>query len=151
MNPNEALTAALTAAINEALVATLNTALNAVRNADPNAAPNAVLTAALTAALKAIPNAALDAAPNPSLDNIVTRLQAHYQRATYGAVGGVVHRLPLSVMTGRLHNHINSWVVNLKTHLPTDYLLDEQHPQLEVNKHVIETLEELLEWLDAHP
>ena len=59
--------------------------------------------------------------PNPTLDQILDELDAARQRATYGAVAAVVGASPRALMAGRERNQRHSWVVNLKSGLPTDY------------------------------
>ncbi|HEX8200464.1 MAG TPA: hypothetical protein VF590_08250 [Isosphaeraceae bacterium] len=84
------------------------------------------------------------------LDHIVELLERNEQPATYGAVGGVVGVHHKVVMAGRPRNPRNSWVVDKKTRVPTDYEPHEIHPTLAravQEKRVIETPEELDEWL----
>ncbi len=88
------------------------------------------------------------------LDNIVERLERHEQATTYGAVGGVVGVHHKVVMAGRPRNHRNSWVVNKKTRVPTNYEPNDIHPAQAKSieqKGVIETPEELDDWLAGCP
>ena len=67
-----------------------------------------------------------------SVDEIINKLDERKQRATYGAVAGVVGGvLPRSLMTGRQKNHKNSWVVagtGADRGWPTGYEHDQIHP-----------------------
>jgi hypothetical protein len=81
---------------------------------------------------------------------VLVALDGHHQRATYAAVGGVVGRPALSLMQGRPKTAMNSWVVSKKTRLPTGYAESECHPRLTSNPHVIQTPDELRNWLAGH-
>lgn len=84
------------------------------------------------------------------LRDIVCALSRHTQRATYAAVGGLVGRLARSVMSGQAKSPDNSWVVSVKTGLPTGYEADEVHPKLQFIDEVISTPEDLAAWLRMH-
>ena len=86
-----------------------------------------------------------------SIDEILINLQEHRQRVTPDAIAGILGIPCYLVLKDRLYSHLTSWVVNPNTHLPTDFSLDDQHPYLEENKHVIWSSEELRKWLEAHP
>jgi hypothetical protein len=70
------------------------------------------------------------------LDEIIRRLAKHKQRASYGAVGGVLNRPPRGLMTGR-KCPLDSWVVAKTTHRkngsvrgwPTGYAAHEVDPE----------------------
>lgn len=83
----------------------------------------------------------------PTIDEVLDALDQFHQRATYGALGGVVGRPAQSVMTGRPRNHFNSWVVRRDTGLPTGYTPAQMHPQLLARAHVINTPRALSLWL----
>jgi hypothetical protein len=57
-----------------------------------------------------------------TLDEILDLLSQYHQRATYGAVGGVLGVPARSVMQGRPRDARHSWVVNQETHNPTGYV-----------------------------
>jgi hypothetical protein len=82
-----------------------------------------------------------------TLDDVVDILSRYHQRATYGAVGGVVDRPPAYLMSGLLRNRRYSWVVNANTHLPTGYSEEQMHPALRESEEVINSSSELDEWL----
>ena len=82
-----------------------------------------------------------------TIDQIIEQLARHRQRATYGAVAGVVRRLPRSVMSGRPKTQENSWVVSASAGLPTGYGEQEMHPDLQSRSRIFSTTEELLAWL----
>lgn len=79
---------------------------------------------------------------------ILRELDAAKQRATYGAVGGLLGQLPRSVMghLPRIPKH--SWVVLADTHEPSGYAPAQMHPELRSNAHVIADPDELRSWLD---
>lgn len=83
----------------------------------------------------------------PTIDEVLAVLNQFHQRATYGALGGVVGRPARSVMSGRLRCQRDSWIVNAKTELPTGFTPAQMHPQLLERAHVISTPQELLQWL----
>ena len=81
---------------------------------------------------------------------VVELLDLYGQRATYGAVGGVVGRPAQSVMQGQPKTHRNSWVVSA-THLtPTGYDEAERDPRLFSRNTVLRTPEALAAWLRSH-
>ena len=64
------------------------------------------------------------------LEDVISRLSRHSQRATYGAVGGVVGRIARSVMSGQRKTPANSFVVSASTGEPTGYTQSERHASL---------------------
>ena len=85
------------------------------------------------------------------LDQILDALNRHHQRATYGAVAGLVGTVPRAVLSGRKRDWRHSWVVNEETGKPTEYSDLRMHPSLAENDHVISSSEELEQWLLAIP
>jgi hypothetical protein len=86
-----------------------------------------------------------------TLVEIMQLLNAHHQRATYGAIAAVVGGIAQSI--GRrlgARNHLNSWAVNAHTGLPTAYAPAEMHPDLLANDHVIADGQELQEWVNQY-
>lgn len=84
-----------------------------------------------------------------TLDTIIDTLDRNRQRATYGAVAGLLRTTPRKVMTGRPRDPRHSWVVSRSTGQPTKYPPEQVHPELETNPKVIITHEELAGWLSA--
>ena len=82
-----------------------------------------------------------------TLDNIVDLLNTHHQRASYGAVAGVLGRVPRSLLQGRKRDWRHSWIVNQETGMPTDYHALQTHPALKERSSIISSEPELLEWL----
>ena len=82
-----------------------------------------------------------------TLDSILGRLDACHQRATYGAVGGLLEKPPRFLMQGRPKDHRHSWVVSQKDHLPGGYTKEQMHPALLERSHVISSADELRAWL----
>ena len=81
------------------------------------------------------------------LDQILDALNAHRQRATYGAVAAVIGAAPRTLMSGRDRDPRHSWVVSRKTGQPTGYEGEQIHPELLTEAHVIESCDELEKWL----
>ena len=84
-----------------------------------------------------------------SLGLILRELNAAKQRATYGAVGGLLGRLPRSVMQGLPKNAAHSWVVLSDTGEPSGYHPAQLDPARHHNPHVIRDAVELKQWFDA--
>ncbi len=83
-----------------------------------------------------------------SLKSILVLLKQHHQRATYGAVAGLVGRTPRTVLQGCPRDYLHCWVVNQDTGEPTAYPAGMVHPALKEHEMVLETEEELVEWLE---
>ncbi len=81
------------------------------------------------------------------LELIIDALDRYHQRATYGAVAGIVGGLAQSVMSGKPRGRRYSWIVSKATHLPTGYSTEEKHPALEERTLVLDTPNHLREWL----
>lgn len=81
------------------------------------------------------------------LDLILDALDRHHQRASYGAVAGVLGTAARSVLQGRPKNKRHSWVVNQDTGRPTGYHDFLIHPALEERVEVLSSPEELARWL----
>jgi hypothetical protein len=84
------------------------------------------------------------------LESVIAALDRHHQRATYGAVGGVVGLPARSLMFGRPKCAPNSWVVSAKKRLPSGYEETDQHMDLFERKHVIGSANEPAAWLAKH-
>jgi hypothetical protein len=85
-----------------------------------------------------------------SREMVIGQLAQHHQRATYGAVGGVVGLPAQSVMYRQPKSHQNSFVVSSRYHLPTSYLPQELHPNLQSRSMVIASADDLRAWLREH-
>ena len=83
-----------------------------------------------------------------SVDSIVSLLNQYHQRATYGAVAGLVGSAPRSVMQGRKRGWLNSWVFNQDTGLPSEYAEPLVHPQIAERDEILSTADELASWLE---
>lgn len=84
-----------------------------------------------------------------SLDNILSTLNQHRQRATYGAVAALVGQTPRQVMRDKPRARNNSWIVSKTSGRPTGYADADLHPELTANETVLATREELSDWLDS--
>ena len=84
------------------------------------------------------------------LAQLVWSLERHTQRATYGAVAGLIGLAARSVMQGQVKGPRNSWVVSSETHLPTGYTEEQRHPLLEAKASVIRSTEKLAAWWEDH-
>jgi len=82
-----------------------------------------------------------------NLEDVLDVLNEHRQRATYGAVAGVVGGIARGVMHGRTRCPRDSWVVRKRGRLPSGYTADEKHSDLLLNPRVIDIGEELRLWL----
>lgn len=82
-----------------------------------------------------------------TLDNILDALDRHHQRATYGAVAGLLGVPARSVMSGRARDWRHSWVVKAETGWPSGYSAHEVHPELEERGAVLAGVKELQEWM----
>ena len=90
-----------------------------------------------------------------TLQKIAARLDGHCQRATYGAVAGILGVLPRGVMNGRSKSSEYSWIVAATgpgQGMPTGYSEHQIHPEClrqvrERRGRVIGRAEELREWL----
>ncbi len=82
-----------------------------------------------------------------ALDQILDELDAARQRATYGAVAAVVGASPRTLMSGRERTPRHSWVVNLRSGLPTAYADALIHPQLTTSATIIKSKDDLVTWL----
>lgn len=82
-----------------------------------------------------------------SVKVIVETLNQHHQRATYGAVAGLLGKVPRSVMSGYPRDWKHSWVVNQADGAPTDYPAPKVHPALYERPRVLTSAEELAAWL----
>jgi hypothetical protein len=82
-----------------------------------------------------------------SLEEILDALDRFHQRATYGAVGGLLDRNPQNVMSRSPRDARHSWVVNQETRMPSGYRKTEIHPDIIERAKVITSPEELEGWL----
>lgn len=90
------------------------------------------------------------AAEAPALDSILDQLNEFHQRATYGAVAGVVNSSPRSLMSGRDRDQRSSWIVRRETGFPTGYSDEQKHAALAERERIIGSPDELRAWL-ANP
>jgi hypothetical protein len=84
------------------------------------------------------------------LDDIISVLNTHRQRATYSAVAKLVGKPPRGLMQGRAREPGNSWIVSKATGRPSGYPDSDVHPELTANEHILRTGEELAAWLATH-
>lgn len=82
-----------------------------------------------------------------SIDSILDLLDRNQQRATYGAVAGVVGRAPRSLMSGRQRTARDSWIVKRETGLPAGYDPDRIHPDIRSRDEVLSSPSDLRDWL----
>lgn len=88
-----------------------------------------------------------DAGAGFTIDQVIEQLARHRQRATYGALAGVVGGLARSIMGRHSRTPRNSWIVSAATGEPTGYAPHERAPELLSRDHVINTPDALLAWL----
>jgi hypothetical protein len=82
-----------------------------------------------------------------TMDRILDALDKGHQRATYGAVAGILGKSPRTLMHGCDRDRRHSWIVNRKNGEPTGYTPEQLHPDLRERPEVFETKEELGRWL----
>ena len=82
-----------------------------------------------------------------SLKRVLDLLNQHHQRATYGAVAGLLGKKPRSLMQGLPRDWRHSWVVNKDSGLPSEYPSGKIHPAIEERAEILDTEEELEVWL----
>src|SRR4051812_6138724 len=87
--------------------------------------------------------------PAHQLDDILSALNAHQQRATYSAVAALVGDTPRLLMRGKPRAQECSWIVSKSTGRPTGYAETDVHPRLTENEKVLATREELSDWLSS--
>ena len=81
------------------------------------------------------------------MDQILSALDAASQRASYGAVAALLGKTPRTLMKGRARDQQHSWVVNRRSGLPTGYDATQLHPALLEHDHVIDSRDELVQFL----
>ncbi len=84
-----------------------------------------------------------------SIDSIVVQLDRFRQRATYGAVAGVLKLSPRNLMSGRSRNQRDSWIVSRYDGMPTGYEPGQVHPEIKAREHVLSSTEDLATWLES--
>lgn len=82
-----------------------------------------------------------------TFESVLDLLERFHQRATYGAVAGVVDASPRSLMTGRPRDQRHSWIVSRRNGQPTGYASDEIDPELESRENILGSPDELRVWL----
>jgi len=82
-----------------------------------------------------------------TLDSVLDELDRFHQRATYGAVAGVVDSSPRSLMSGRARDPKSSWIVSRKDGLPTGYDAGRTHPDIQARGEILQSPEALRVWL----
>ncbi len=84
-----------------------------------------------------------------TIDSIIDQLEHFHQRATYGAVAGVLNASPRNLMTGRTRSQRESWIVSLGTGLPTGYSPDQVHSEIGSREQILSTPKDLSAWLES--
>jgi len=82
-----------------------------------------------------------------TLDSILDQLNEFHQRATYGAVAGVVNSSPRSLMSGRDRDQRSSWIVSRENGQPSGYSEEQKNPALLERERILGSPEELRAWL----
>ena len=85
--------------------------------------------------------------PAYTLDQILDALNEYRVRATYGAVGKLVHQPASFLMNDLPRTPRHSWIVNKETHEPTGYSDEQKHPDLRMHSMVLEKSAALQDWL----
>ena len=79
---------------------------------------------------------------------VLDLLSKYHQRATYGAVAGLLGKVPRSLMQGLPRDWRHSWVVNKDTGLPSEYPAGKIHPAIQERVEILDTEEALESWLN---
>jgi hypothetical protein len=87
----------------------------------------------------------------PTLDEILSVLERHHQRATYDAVADFLGRERQSLFNGYARSARTSWVVSKATGLPTGTKEVDYPLGLREHARIIRSAEELRSWLRGHP
>lgn len=82
-----------------------------------------------------------------TFESILDALAERRQRATYSAVAAVVNGAPRTLMAGRPRDARHSWIVSVRTGVPTGYAPDQLDPELAANPEVLQTGAALEAWL----
>jgi hypothetical protein len=82
-----------------------------------------------------------------SLDEILDLLHQHHQRATYGAVAGLLGKTPRALMQGLPRDRRHSWVVNKETGRPSEYPAGKIHPAISERGDILDSEPALAAWL----
>ncbi len=83
-------------------------------------------------------------------EEIIERFAKNRQRATYGALAGLIGRQAIGVMIGLPKDKKNSWIVAKKNGLPTGYKTEDIDSRLAASRKVIDSSDELAAWLKNH-
>ena len=86
-----------------------------------------------------------------TFDSILDSLVGQQQRATYGAVAGVLNSAPRTLMSGRPRDPRHSWIVSRRSGEPTGYAPDQMDPALATRPEVLKSPDALRIWLEAAP
>ena len=79
----------------------------------------------------------------PDLGAILIRLDKYRQRATFGAVAGLLNRDAFTLFDGYPRTPLTSWVVSKGTGKPTGQSPSEIHPDLFDNPRILSSADEL--------
>lgn len=82
-----------------------------------------------------------------TFDSILDALAQRRQRATYSAVAALVNGAPRTLMAGRPRDPRHSWIVSVRTGIPTGYSQEQLDPDLETNPAILQTGAALRDWL----
>ncbi len=88
------------------------------------------------------------AATTHSIDSIISELRRFRQRATYGAVAGVLNKSPRNLMEGRTRDPSDSWIVSSRDGMPTGYSDNQVDPDLKSRDVILRSRAELEAWLE---
>jgi len=84
-----------------------------------------------------------------NIEHLIDQLNKYGQRATYGAVGGLVGLPARSVMHGKPKTIRTSWEVAKKNWKPSGFDIDQQDPRLTLSPAPLSTPEALVSWLKS--
>ena len=88
------------------------------------------------------------AATTYSVDTVLAELRRFHQRATYGAVAGLLNKSPRNLMEGRDREPKDSWIVSSKDGMPTGYTAEQTDPEIKARDTILRSRSELEAWLE---
>jgi len=120
------------------------------RSADPSMRKTIAPTRESSPSTTARPPEEKQSPPTLTLDGILEVLERHRQRATFGAVAGILGCEPRSLFNGYVRSPKTAWVVSKATGMPTGTNKADYPPGLFENKLIIDAPDELRVWLLEH-
>ena len=84
-----------------------------------------------------------------SLETVAGLLEQHRQRASYPALSALIGVRPQILIRGLPREPRHSWIVDARTGRPTKFPEDQIAPDLAQHPRILQTVTELVAWLDS--